>query len=170
MVAWPILSGSFKTFYHKFSNIWWFVIFQKQYSGNCQHCRAMLKRCLATSFMKPKVSIWINTNHKEEGKHAFDITTTIRDEQYLSWNIAKAIYCIIWKYCIWSNIQKYRDILTIFVMYDFGHFWPEIDLKTIATHQFSCILACNLLNSWNCIKFLSVCDESTVQKSGKWKA
>ena len=93
----------------------------------------------------------------------------VRGEQYLSWNIAKAIYCIIWKYCIWSNIQKYRDILTIFVMYDFGHFWPEIDLKTIATHQFSCILACNLLNSWNCIKFLSVCDESTVQKSGKWK-
>ena len=43
--------------------------------------------------------------------------------------------------------RKYRDILTIFVMYDFGHFWPEIDLKTIATHQFSCILACNLLNS-----------------------
>ena len=40
--------------------------------------------------------------------------------------------------------RKYRDILTIFVMYDFGHFWPEIDLKTIATNQFSCVLACDL--------------------------
>ena len=95
---------------------------------------------------------------------------SIRDEQYLSWNIAKAIYCIIWKYCIWSNIRKiswyFNDICNVWFWPFLAWNWP----KTIATHQISCILACNLLNSWNCIKFLSVCDESTVQKSGKWKA
>ena len=30
--------------------------------------------------------------------------------------------------------RKYRDILMIFVMYDYGHFWPEIDPKIITTH------------------------------------
>ena len=30
--------------------------------------------------------------------------------------------------------RKYRDILMIFVMNDYGHFWPEIDPKIITTH------------------------------------
>ena len=30
--------------------------------------------------------------------------------------------------------RKYRDILMILLMYDYGHFWPEIDPKIITTH------------------------------------
>ena len=45
-----------------------------------------------------------------------------KDERFVSRYIANAIYCIIWKYRDIAIFRKYRDILTIFVMYDFGHF------------------------------------------------
>ena len=37
-----------------------------------------------------------------------------KGERFVSWYIANAIYCIIWKYRNITIIKKYRDILTIF--------------------------------------------------------
>ena len=68
-----------------------------------------------------------------------------RDEHFFSRNISRKQYIASFGNIASEAIfRKYRDILTIFVMYDFGHFWPEIDLKAIATHQFSCVLAFDL--------------------------
>ena len=44
------------------------------------------------------------------------------DERFVSRYIAKAIYCIIWKYRDIAIFRKYRDILTIFSVSDNGQF------------------------------------------------